>query len=151
MPIKSLFFGPDRTALLRCCKRVIFYLKQITVTQIFSLQNHIIQKTKRDNLKLFSIFNKKKLLCYLLLSGAVVKGFTQNSETALLTQQFDNYRKNSLPEKIFVHTDKDFYVAGEILWFKLYNVDAVSLKPLDLSKVAYVEIVNANQKPVFWP
>ena len=56
--------------------------------------------------------------------------------------------KEPLQEKIFVHTDKDFYVAGEILWFKLYNVDADSLKPLDLSKVAYVEIVNANQKPV---
>jgi hypothetical protein len=56
--------------------------------------------------------------------------------------------KEPLREKIFAHTDKDFYVAGEILWFKLYNVDADSLKPLDLSNVAYVEIINANQKPV---
>lgn len=56
--------------------------------------------------------------------------------------------KQPLREKIFAHTDKDFYIAGEILWFKLYNVSADSLKPLDLSNVAYVEIVNANQKPV---
>ena len=56
--------------------------------------------------------------------------------------------KEPLQEKIFVHTDKDFYVAGEILWFKLYNVSADSLKPLDLSNVAYVEILNASQKPV---
>jgi hypothetical protein len=56
--------------------------------------------------------------------------------------------KQPLREKIFVHTDKDFYIAGEILWFKLYDVSADSLKPLDLSNVAYVEILNANQKPV---
>src|SRR6476620_6661661 len=56
--------------------------------------------------------------------------------------------KQPLRQKIFAHTDKDFYIAGEILWFKLYNVSADSLKPLDLSNVAYVEIVNANQKPV---
>jgi hypothetical protein len=82
------------------------------------------------------------------LSGIVVKGFTQNSETALLTQQFDNYRKNSLPEKIFVHTDKDFYLAGEIMWFKIYAVDGFFHKPLDLNKVAYVELLDLNNKPV---
>jgi hypothetical protein len=59
-----------------------------------------------------------------------------------------HWSKQPLREKIFAHTDKDFYIAGEILWFKLYNVSADSLKPLDLSNVAYVEIVNANQKPV---
>lgn len=53
-----------------------------------------------------------------------------------------------LREKIYAHTDKDFYVTGEILWFKLYDVSADSLKPIDLSNIAYVEILNANQKPV---
>jgi len=53
-----------------------------------------------------------------------------------------------LHEKIFAHTDKDFYVTGEIVWFKLYDVDADSLKPLQLSNIAYVEILNANNKAV---
>ena len=99
-------------------------------------------------MKLFSIFNKKKFICYLLLSGIVVKAFTQNSETALLMQQFDKYRRNALPEKIFVHTDKDFYLAGEIMWFKIYAVDGFFHKPLDLNKVAYVELLDFNNKPV---
>ena len=33
---------------------------------------------------------------------------------------FSQYHQNSIKEKIFVHTDKSFYVAGEIAWFKLY-------------------------------
>ena len=51
-----------------------------------------------------------------------------------------------MKEKIFVHTDKDFYVAGEIAWFKLYAVDASSHKPLELSKVAYVELLDSANK-----
>jgi hypothetical protein len=60
-----------------------------------------------------------------------------------------NAEKNqALQEKIFAHTDKEFYLAGEILWFKLYDVSADSLKLLDVSKIAYVEILNAQQKSV---
>ena len=59
---------------------------------------------------------------------------------------FSQYHQNSMKEKIFVHTDKDFYVAGEIAWFKLYAVDASSHKPLELSKVAYVELLDSANK-----
>ncbi|HEY4061691.1 MAG TPA: hypothetical protein VGM30_07310 [Puia sp.] len=51
-------------------------------------------------------------------------------------------------EKVFAHTDKDCYLAGEILWFKLYTVDAAFHRPLDLSKLAYVEILSGEQRPV---
>ena len=43
-----------------------------------------------------------------------------------------------------MHTDKSFYVAGEILWFKIYYVNAIDHKPLQVSKVAYVEILNKD-------
>lgn len=51
-------------------------------------------------------------------------------------------------EKIFAHTDKDLYLAGEILWLKLYVVDAAFHRPIDLSKLAYVEILSREQRPV---
>jgi hypothetical protein len=47
-----------------------------------------------------------------------------------------------------VHTDKNFYLAGELLWFKIYNVDGALYQPVDLSKVAYVEILDKENKPV---
>jgi hypothetical protein len=79
-----------------------------------------------------------------------VTGFTiaQTVVTDELVQQFDKYRKAGLQEKIYVHTDKNFYVAGEIIWLKLYNVDAAFNKPIDISKVAYTEILDSKNKPV---
>jgi hypothetical protein len=100
------------------------------------------------NLKLSCMFITKKFICYLLVAGLAGHVFAQSSEPVLLTQQFDNYRKNSLPEKIYVHTDKNFYLAGEILWFKLYAVDGFFHQPLDMSKVAYVELLDLNNNPI---
>ncbi|HMH22110.1 MAG TPA: hypothetical protein VK563_10050 [Puia sp.] len=64
-----------------------------------------------------------------------------------LSARFDSYRANTVEEKVFVHTDKSFYLAGEIVWFKCYVVDGSFHRPLDLSKLAYVEILSADQRP----
>lgn len=53
-----------------------------------------------------------------------------------------------LSERVYVHTDKHTYLAGEILWFKVYNVDAQLHHPLDLSKVAYIDILDRANNPV---
>jgi hypothetical protein len=67
---------------------------------------------------------------------------------AVVQQKFQHFRLNHLQEKLFVHTDKDFYLAGEIIWCKLYTVDASFHKPLDISKVAYVELLDTANRPV---
>src|SRR5436190_10693815 len=86
----------------------------------------------------------RQMICSLLLTWITANAFAQNVESTVL-QQFDTYRKNGLQEKIFVHTDKEFYLAGEICWFKLYTVDAFFHKTLDISKVAYAELLdNSN-------
>ncbi len=53
-----------------------------------------------------------------------------------------------LQEKLYVHTDKNFYVPGEILWFRIYAVDASFHRPLNISKIAYVELLDQFNKPV---
>lgn len=55
---------------------------------------------------------------------------------------------NPYCEKMYVHTDKDFFVTGETIWFKIYNVVSSSLKRATLSKIAYVEVISQDQKPV---
>jgi hypothetical protein len=72
----------------------------------------------------------------------------QNAPAAELTNQMDLYRAGHVQEKIFVHTDKEFYLAGEICWFKLYIVDAGGNRPLDLSKVGYLEWLDKDSRPV---
>src|SRR5437868_11239373 len=65
-----------------------------------------------------------------------------------LTTLFNGYSQHTSQEKLFVHTDKSFYLAGEILWFKIYAVDLTYNKPIDISKVAYIEILDTINKPV---
>ncbi len=72
----------------------------------------------------------------------------QTTVTASLINQFEQYQVNHLQEKLFVHTDKTFYLAGERIWFKLYLLDGILLQPLSLSKVAYVEVMDKDNKPV---
>ena len=60
---------------------------------------------------------------------------------------FKNYSQGALQEKVFVHTDKGAYLTGEIMWFKVYVVDGSYHKPLNLSKVAYIEVLDDGLNP----
>lgn len=53
-------------------------------------------------------------------------------------------QKKSPSESIYLHVDKDTYLPGEILWFKVYTVSGDKLAPVSLSSVAYVDIVNST-------
>ncbi|HLK28455.1 MAG TPA: hypothetical protein VKT28_07730 [Puia sp.] len=86
------------------------------------------------------------LLICLVLSVYNLKA--QSNSTSSIKNQFTDYAQAAIQEKIFAHTDKGFYLAGEILWFKLYDVDATFHQPLNLSKLAYVEIIGDSNKPV---
>ena len=87
--------------------------------------------------------------CCLIICLALIcsNALCQENVNAISTL-FNKYNQNSIKEKIFVQTDKSFYVAGEIIWFKLYIVNASTNIPLDLSKVAYVEILDSINKNV---
>lgn len=75
-------------------------------------------------------------------------GNAQQSTADTLLKKFDDYRMRSFQEKIYVHTDRQAYLSGETLWFKLYLTDATLHKPATLSKVAYVEILDRSDRPV---
>jgi hypothetical protein len=84
----------------------------------------------------------------LLASLPLGRLLAQEPATTQLTGELDAYRSKHIQEKIFVHTDKEFYLAGEICWFKFYMVDANGNRPLDLSKVAYLELMDRDNRPV---
>jgi len=89
------------------------------------------------------------LLVFTILIAANAYGQTQPAVWGQqLENNFDEYNQNALQEKLFVHTDKNTYTAGELVWFKIYNVDGIFLKPLNISKVAYVEVLDKNQNVV---
>jgi len=94
------------------------------------------------------IFSFRKLPALFLLWGLCEHVYSQNDSSEFLRHQFDVYRKQVLQEKLFVHTDKSVYLTGEILWFKIYEVDAFFHMPFAISAVAYVELLDKNDKPL---
>ncbi|HSN08752.1 MAG TPA: hypothetical protein VLS85_06925, partial [Hanamia sp.] len=58
------------------------------------------------------------------------------------------YNSRHLEEKVYLHTDRSYYLCGEILWFKAYVEDAKNNEPLSVSKVVYVELLNSSHDPV---
>jgi hypothetical protein len=83
--------------------------------------------------------------------------FTQAQEISTQAQEsgkdslraaFSRYRSQAPQEKLFVHIDRTFYLAGETIWFKVYDIDGNSNKPLSLSGIAYIEILDKDQHPV---
>ncbi len=75
------------------------------------------------------------------------KAYGQNPLSSIL-DKLNGYNNHHLQEKIFMHTDRSFYLAGETIWLKLFYVDGSFHRPLHVSKVAYIEILDGNHKPV---
>lgn len=47
-------------------------------------------------------------------------------------------------EKVYVHTDNSCYFVGDTLWYKAYVVRADDLKPTNMSKLLYVELLTPD-------
>lgn len=77
------------------------------------------------------------------------------SNTSFAQTNFDEmvstigaYNSHHLQEKVYLHTDRSYYLCGEILWFKAYVEDAANNEPLSVSKVVYAELLNSSHDPV---
>ncbi len=94
---------------------------------------------------------RKCLICSLVFLMAVLSRlclFAQTNSLNEMLTSYSSYNQNHLREKIYVHTDRSYYLCGEILWFKTYLTNAADNHPLSLSKVIYVEVLNKLHQPV---
>ncbi|MDJ1499812.1 hypothetical protein [Xanthocytophaga agilis] len=91
-------------------------------------------------------FTRFKKLIYVVLTFIPALGVGQTEK--VIQTQFTQYSSQTLQEKLFVHTDRPFYLVGETIWFKVYAIDGASHQPLDLSKVAYVELLDRENNAV---
>src|SRR5215467_1103142 len=106
-------------------------------------------------MNMLSLLKKKisvihQVLCFAI---AIVNSSTntfaqQNILSENFQTQFKSYQDQFPQEKIFIHTDKSFYVPGELIWFKIYDVDAMNHVPFSISKVAYIEVLNDQHSAI---
>ena len=94
-------------------------------------------------------FNKIIFPFYIGLSIFCNSGHAQNDSSLLMDEKIQSFQKMHFIERLFVHTDKSFYVAGEHIWMKFYLTDALLHKPSQLSKLVYVELIDKNNKSVW--
>jgi hypothetical protein len=84
----------------------------------------------------------------LAIEPGLVSGQDQSGFLDTLTRRFQNYCEAYPREEIYVHSDREKYVAGEYAWFRIYLFDRQSNKLSSGSSVAYLEILNAENRPV---
>ena len=66
----------------------------------------------------------------------------QPGEADTLRERFRWARWETLREKVYLHTDRERYTAGEYIWFRAYRTDAASHVPGVYSRFVYVELYN---------
>jgi hypothetical protein len=97
--------------------------------------------------KFYHIINIHNGILAVLISLCPGKtGHAQEIWADSLKQSLVNYRQHHIQEKIYLHTDRSFYITGEVLWFKVYVTDAHMHLPGTLSSVAHIEINNPALK-----
>jgi hypothetical protein len=77
-----------------------------------------------------------------------IKTFSQVSGLNDVQLKMENHFKSYPSEKLYVHTDKSFYTAGEIIWFKIYKVSDSLGNDIASGKVVYVDVLDDNHTSV---
>ncbi|WNJ20640.1 hypothetical protein [Pontibacter sp. G13] len=63
-----------------------------------------------------------------------------------LSVWLDEYRDLFRTEKVYIHTDKPYYVLGDTLWFSTYLRDSYTLQKSGISQSLYVELIDPDGK-----
>jgi hypothetical protein len=90
----------------------------------------------------------RQIILFLGLTFLSYSNYGQQNLLDGLVKKYQDHQVKNLQEKIFMHLDRDFYVSGETMWFKIYLVDGYNHQFEDLSKVAYVEIIDRNKNVI---
>lgn len=86
---------------------------------------------------------------YLLVFIIFISFYNANAQQLVPARVLENFTllKSYAPnEHIYIVTDRDKYVPGDMMWFNVFNLNGDSLS--GLSKVGYVEMLDNNQQPV---
>ncbi len=87
-----------------------------------------------------------KKLSALLFWLLALSASAQPSQTEALFARFKQAARFDYDyprEKVYLHLDNNAYVEGETMWFKAYVVRTSTLRPSGLSRVLYVDLLNA--------
>jgi TonB-dependent SusC/RagA subfamily outer membrane receptor len=88
-------------------------------------------------------------ICLLLPITTYSQKLDEQDFTTKIINQFSRQWINQPQEKLYLHTDKPYYNAGEDIWFKGYLVNATTHIPNSLSKFIYVELIDKSDSAFY--
>lgn len=89
-----------------------------------------------------------KKIVFFTIIFLLVKSYSSYSQVTLNNDEIAAY-KNIPQEKVFVHHNTTFLLAGEYLYYKVYCINTYADSLSDISKIAYVELVGTDKISVF--
>ncbi len=84
------------------------------------------------------------LLCFFTLVTIGIKA----QDLQGLLAKINAYHDSRPIEKLYLHIDKYSYTAGETIWFKAYTTVGIDNLLSNISKIAYVELLNPKEEVV---
>ena len=91
---------------------------------------------------MYSVFRHLRPLALFLLL-CPVSGIRAGSLSDL-RRALEQGSASQVQEKVYVHTDNQCYFVGDTLWYKAYVVRADDLRPTDMSRLLYVELLSPD-------
>ncbi|GGG84005.1 hypothetical protein GCM10007415_16440 [Parapedobacter pyrenivorans] len=87
--------------------------------------------------------------CLLLWCAVVAQlGYGQSNSIDSLVSGLTSFRSDFPREKLFIHRDRSDYLSGDTLWYRGYVLRADTHVPGDSIDVAYVEVIDGDDKVV---
>jgi hypothetical protein len=84
---------------------------------------------------------------FILLFFILHAGVSYSQEVRKLIDQYQTYTQKRPIEKIYLHLDKPYYVAGEIMYTRAYLTNT-DLDTNTVSRIIYVELTDADKRLV---
>lgn len=127
-------------------------LNEIGYNQKFWKDNSIVKRTPIEK-EVIASFEKDNAFESIFINS---RGQIALTQSRILDDVFVNkldqsllqYNSNNPVEKVFIHTDKDIFSAGEDLWFSSYTVLGQFHHYSLASKVLHVDLISPNNKIV---
>ncbi|MFP4289585.1 MAG: TonB-dependent receptor [Bacteroidales bacterium] len=76
----------------------------------------------------------------IFIIASLSSSFAQEKD--FLTEKYQDYLSKFEQQKIFVHTDKSSYFAGDVIWAKVYVVSATTHKLDSLESTVYLDFIH---------
>ena len=93
-------------------------------------------------------YSFKSFICVISFCITCVSLYSQTDALKRTQVNSSGSAKEYWQEKVYVHLDRDFYLTGETVWFKVYIASVGDNKMNTISNVAYVELLNSSNHPV---